>query len=345
MKKILGKKSFWLGMIVFLALLTGCNAEEAFLTIEKASITTSEAGTATISGETNPDSTVKIDEKTIETDDGSFNHEISLTSLTDKNVVVTIDFNGDELKKEVLVRPSSTFIETTERADAETVLALAEKNPNQKNYDQAFTLIASLSKEYSDISERLAIIEEHLPIITAIEAAETDPTRTNLTIAQEKLEQATLNKSALTSRVTSIEENVIKKEEVEKQTADALAAVEKAEQSLNDEDYNQAVTLLAALPTTNTDLTNRIEQVNQSIANKKAEEQRIAEEAAATAAAEAAAAAEENANAQTPTAQMVMVTPTGKKYHTHKCGNGNYSEATLDEALARGLTPCAKCFP
>lgn len=343
MKKILGKKSFWLGLIVFLALLTGCNAEEAFLTIEKASITTSEAGTATISGETNPDSTVKIDGKTIETDDGSFNHEISLTSLTDKNVVVTIDFDGEEIKKEVLIRPSSTFIETTERADAETVLALAEKNPNQKNYDQAFTLIASLSKEYSDISERLAIIEEHLPILTAIEAAEAEPNRTNLSVAQEKLELATLNKTALADRVSSIEQTVVLKEETERKVNEAIAAVEKAEQSLSDEDYQQAVTLLAALPTTNADLSTRVEQVNQSIANKKAEEQRLAEEAVA--AAEAAAAAEENANTQTPTAQMVMVTPTGKKYHTHKCGNGNYSEATLDEALARGLTPCAKCYP
>ena len=34
--------------------------------------------------------------------------------------------------------------------------------------------------------------------------------------------------------------------------------------------------------------------------------------------------------------QTVLITRTGSKYHTHKCGNGTYYEATLDEALARG---------
>ena len=42
--------------------------------------------------------------------------------------------------------------------------------------------------------------------------------------------------------------------------------------------------------------------------------------------------------------QTVLITRTGSKYHTHKCGNGTYYEATLDEALARGLTPCEKCY-
>ena len=42
--------------------------------------------------------------------------------------------------------------------------------------------------------------------------------------------------------------------------------------------------------------------------------------------------------------QTVLITRTGSKYHTHKCGNGTYYEAPLDEALARGLTPCEKCY-
>ncbi len=40
----------------------------------------------------------------------------------------------------------------------------------------------------------------------------------------------------------------------------------------------------------------------------------------------------------------VYVTQTGAKYHTHKCGNGNYYPAGLSTALARGLTPCQKCY-
>lgn len=40
----------------------------------------------------------------------------------------------------------------------------------------------------------------------------------------------------------------------------------------------------------------------------------------------------------------VYVTPTGSKYHTHKCGNGTYTATSLSNAQARGLTPCKKCF-
>lgn len=83
-------------------------------------------------------------------------------------------------------------------------------------------------------------------------------------------------------------------------------------------------------------------------AAKKAEEQRIAQEAAAQAQAEAEARAQQEAQAQQAAepaqGQTIYVTPTGSKYHTHKCGNGTYSPATLEEAQARGLTPCAKCY-
>lgn len=95
---------------------------------------------------------------------------------------------------------------------------------------------------------------------------------------------------------------------------------------------------------------------DEAAAAKKAEEQRIAQEAAAAeqaqqqaqAEAEAAARAQQEAQAQQAAepaqGQTVYITPTGSKYHTHKCGNGTYSPATLEEAQARGLTPCSKCF-
>ena len=41
----------------------------------------------------------------------------------------------------------------------------------------------------------------------------------------------------------------------------------------------------------------------------------------------------------------VYVTPTGSKYHAGKCGRGTYTACSLSAAKARGLTPCAKCFP
>lgn len=41
----------------------------------------------------------------------------------------------------------------------------------------------------------------------------------------------------------------------------------------------------------------------------------------------------------------VYITRTGEKYHTHKCGNGNYFPSSLSSAKAMGLTACSKCFP
>lgn len=41
----------------------------------------------------------------------------------------------------------------------------------------------------------------------------------------------------------------------------------------------------------------------------------------------------------------VYITATGEKYHTHKCGNGNFFPSSLSSAKAMGLTPCSKCFP
>lgn len=40
----------------------------------------------------------------------------------------------------------------------------------------------------------------------------------------------------------------------------------------------------------------------------------------------------------------VYVTPTGKRYHRKKCGNGTYTKSTLEKAKKSGLTPCKKCF-
>ncbi|MGP5429630.1 thermonuclease family protein [Enterococcus malodoratus] len=86
----------------------------------------------------------------------------------------------------------------------------------------------------------------------------------------------------------------------------------------------------------------------QAEAARKAEEARIAQEAAAQQAAAAQAQAEAEAQQQTAAepaqGQTVYVTPTGSKYHTHKCGNGTYTPATLEEAQGRGLEPCSKCF-
>ena len=53
----------------------------------------------------------------------------------------------------------------------------------------------------------------------------------------------------------------------------------------------------------------------------------------------------EPAVSQEPTTgHRIYVTKTGKRYHYDpNCNGGTYYESTLEEALARGLTPCEKC--
>lgn len=41
---------------------------------------------------------------------------------------------------------------------------------------------------------------------------------------------------------------------------------------------------------------------------------------------------------------QVFVTPTGKKYHTHAHGRGNFTPSTLGEAKKKGLEPCNICY-
>lgn len=43
---------------------------------------------------------------------------------------------------------------------------------------------------------------------------------------------------------------------------------------------------------------------------------------------------------------IIYVTRTGQRYHYNpNCNGGTYYESTLEEAQARGLTPCKKCVP
>ena len=51
------------------------------------------------------------------------------------------------------------------------------------------------------------------------------------------------------------------------------------------------------------------------------------------------------ANMQVQAETTVYITPTGSKYHSHKCGNGTYSPTSLSHAQSLGLEPCKKCFP
>lgn len=147
-----------------------------------------------------------------------------------------------------------------------------------------------------------------------------------------------------------------------KEATDALIL---AEATPTRENYNKASTLVVALTTKDSTIVSRLDTVKQTVeaeekivaeAKEKAETERIAAEEARIAeeqrVQEAQRVAEENRVAQAAaaapqqdnTGQRVLVTPTGSKYHIRKCGNGTYTDASLEDALSRGLEPCSKCF-
>ncbi|NBA56472.1 hypothetical protein [Enterococcus hirae] len=151
-----------------------------------------------------------------------------------------------------------------------------------------------------------------------------------------------------------------KQANIAQKTASAETILAQAESNPTRDNYNSALSAIRAIPGGNQSLSDRLASVDSTIkaneaaqaeAARVAEQQRqqaIAQEQARQAeqqrqaqiAQEQAAAQAQQQNNQ----QTVLITPTGKKYHNHVCGNGNYSPATLQEALNRGLTPCEKCF-
>ncbi len=145
-----------------------------------------------------------------------------------------------------------------------------------------------------------------------------------------------------------------KQANIAQKTSSAETILAQAEANPTRDNYDSALSAIQAIPGGNQSLSNRLANVDSAIkaneaaqaeAAKIAEQQRqqaIAQEQARQAqlAQEQAAAQAQQQNNQ----ETVLITPTGKKYHNHVCGNGNYSPATLQEALNRGLTACEKCF-
>ncbi|HGF7902108.1 TPA: hypothetical protein QFO83_000209 [Enterococcus faecium] len=162
------------------------------------------------------------------------------------------------------------------------------------------------------------------------------------------------------------EKQKAEKAALEKKVTEAESALSQAEANPTKENYATASAAIQALPENKQELTSRLAAIDSTIKAKEAEEERkkqeeIARQQAEQAQQEAIAqqqaeqaqqqAAAERASQQAQAAapeqnneQTVYVTPTGSKYHTHKCGNGTYTPATLSEAQARGLTPCSKCY-
>ena len=151
------------------------------------------------------------------------------------------------------------------------------------------------------------------------------------------------------------EKQKAEKATLEKKVTEAESALSQAEANPTKENYATASAAIQALPENKQELTSRLAAIDSTIKAKEAEEERkkqeeIARQQAEQAQQEAIAqqqaeqARQQSAAPEQNNEQTVYVTPTGSKYHTHKCGNGTYTPATLSEAQARGLTPCSKCY-
>ncbi|WP_239256815.1 hypothetical protein [Listeria ilorinensis] len=129
-------------------------------------------------------------------------------------------------------------------------------------------------------------------------------------------------------------------------TSDALNKAKdyiNSNQYLNIEDYDSQINSI------NDKITAKEEAAKKAAEEAAAKKAKEEQEAAAAASQQQQSSSSSSAQAEQPTQNaadttQVLVTPTGSKYHNHKCGNGTYTPATLAEAQARGLTPCSKCY-
>ena len=179
----------------------------------------------------------------------------------------------------------------------------------------------------------------------AISLVEKKPSRINFTKAASIVDKLDKPSQELTDKLKAVEEKVILEEENLKL---AEAAIASAETNQTRETYENAKSTLAVLVIPNSTFTNRLSNVEGAVVEKEAaaqaEADRLVAEQAAAAQAEADRLAAEQAASQQNNGQVILITATGSKYHSYKCGNGTYYESTLEQALSRGLEPCSKCF-
>nr|WP_232844517.1 hypothetical protein [Enterococcus innesii] len=163
------------------------------LHVDEAELVTNEQGEAAITGQTNPEAQLTINGVEVSLADETFSYTVQLQDEEEQEFSLQASMGGSTKEEVVTVKPSRAFLaslqaERQEQAaleKAETALALAESQPNQKNYDEAVTLIHALSKTYEDLATRLAVVEEHLAIGKALDTAEASLERSDFDQAKE----------------------------------------------------------------------------------------------------------------------------------------------------------------
>ncbi|XIK11309.1 hypothetical protein N8B95_04770 [Enterococcus faecium] len=200
--------------------------------------------------------------------------------------------------------------------------AAVPRSPKVRQIHRKNKQIEKKKEEEKQKAEKAALEKKVTEAESALSQAEANPTKENYATASAAIQALPENKQELTSRLAAIDSTIKAKEAEEERKKQEEIARQQAEQAQQEAIAQQ-----------------QAEQARQEAIAQQQAEQARQQAAAEQASQQAQAAAPEQNNEQT-----VYVTPTGSKYHTHKCGNGTYTPATLSEAQARGLTPCSKCY-
>lgn len=339
-----------LGGSVLLTLAGGALLEPSnALEIDNTLYTTNAKGYVTIEGTTDPEAELTADNDSV-AHDGHFTYEFLHNGEGDKKLTFVSEKDGNIIEKTVTIKASKQYLahlaeeaDKASLAEAESALALAEKEPSQENYDLAFTQIKALNQERPQLTKRLEIVEKHLPIYAAVLKAEQSKTREDHKQAVASVKLATLNQSAFNQRLTVLDDTIKGEEEkarIQQLKNDAEAKVAQAESSKSETDYQAAMASLSALPEKDQQLESRVAHVHQHIESEK---QAAAQAAAQAAQAQAQQPAIQPVVGQAASGQTVYITPTGSKYHSRKCGPGTYNPTTLESAQ-QNYEPCKRCY-
>ena len=227
---------------------------------------------------------------------------------------------------------------------------------------QATTLQGEVSSDKEQASSATSDETTHDKLVTeakvAVERTLSWPSRSNLTTATKLVGKITNPPKELAKKLSAAEEKVVQEENNIKLAEEAIL---QAENTLTQESYENAKTLLAVVITSKPDFSTRLATVESSVAAAQAEADRVAAEQAAAAQAEAdrvaaeqAAAAQaeadrvaaEQAAAAQPTESVVYIAPqSGTKYHYDSTCRGlktanSIISMTVSEAQSQGYTLC-----
>lgn len=314
------------------------------LSLDAESVETDANGSATIKGEYDGNSKLTANGKEVKTKDKTFAYKVKLSDEKTQKITFVAEKKDTKVEKSVEVTPSKEFIASItdseqELAKTEKALAYAEKQPSQKNYDEAATLVSSLSQEYEEYNDRLEKIKKAVPVDEAVTTAEKSKSKSDYQAAEKLVAAAPVGKEGFQQRLATVQTAIAEKEKNEQLVASATAAVEKAEQKpTNEAYYNEAIKQIDALNSPNQALTKRVAVVKTQLDTHKEKQRKEAETqqaAQAPAEVETAAAEAPSGNALIKGSRNGIYHVPGSRYY-NRTTNPVAWFSTVEEAEAAG---------